>query len=256
MRGRIYALVAVALAALLLSGCGLSTTVSAIQDEPEATSTSPSSTQPAVEGHWCGIELRCKLQDSSELAGFYAKAVAAAEQFRVHTYAHMPEANWYYGERFEGACQPNTEGSGRALYCTRDDTIFVQQDMAWELYQAYPISPLVLVGHELGHHIQWAWMRHYGIRWETRNVLRLEKQADCITGAFLGWLQGVDSQFASANEFDQALAVIAELGSGKSSDDATRTHGVPTERVYDMEIGFSDGLEPGCNQFSPPRVYN
>src|SRR4051812_31270538 len=163
------------------------------------------------------------------------------------------------GETHQSACGP--AGANAAFYCPTDDTIYVAQEFAAELWsgvaQGLPgeragyghaagdFGVAYVVAHEYAHNVQ----HELGIIERTTGPTAepIELQADCLAGAWgnsvyrRGLLDPGDVQEA----INTALAVgDFELGSAQH-------HGTPQQRREAWLLGFEGGNPSACGRYVP-----
>ena len=192
----------------------------------------------------------------------------------------------YWVTQMDGYVQPQVAlfeqsvptGCGQAssavgpFYCPPDETIYLDTSFFALLEQQLggsddPLAQLYIVGHEWGHHIQ-------NITGQMNNLdlqdtgpdsdgVRLELQADCYAGAWIGDLEDqtdadgtryvepiTQQQLAEALEAAEAVGDdhIQESTSGQVQPE-TWTHGSSAQRQRWFEIGHSGGPQ-SCDTFS------
>lgn len=164
------------------------------------------------------------------------------------------------GERVPTGCDVVADDSA-AFYCTRDDTIYVAQRFAAELFQgiksdlpgqragygraAGDFGVAYVVAHEYAHNLQHE-LDLYTLRPQIGSK-PFELQADCLAGAWgnsvyqEGLLQPGDVQEA----IDTASAV------GDFDFTGPDHHGTPQERRAAWELGFRSGDPNRCARYVP-----
>ncbi|GAB2978563.1 KPN_02809 family neutral zinc metallopeptidase [Frigoribacterium salinisoli] len=170
-------------------------------------------------------------------------------------------------------CGGATSATG-PFYCPPDQALYVDTDFFDQLRQQYgatagPLAQLYVVGHEWGHHVQqltgaFARADRSGTG-PTSDSVRLEVQADCYAGAWLGAasslkdVEGVtflepitDAQITDA--LDAAATVgddrIQEASGGEVDSDSW-THGSAEQRQRWFTQGFEQGAT-ACDTFAVP----
>ncbi len=142
----------------------------------------------------------------------------------------------------DGAPEPYT--SADHSYCATDRAVYTGQDALWALYNGIGLAaPAIAYAHEWGHHVQ-TFMQVPEPETAAENTL-LEKQADCIAGA---WAQHA-AQAGRLNypaDLGDLNAVMAAVAPPAPGDDVIP---VP-ERVAAFQLGYTGGL-PACNSFFP-----
>ena len=167
------------------------------------------------------------------------------------------------GQTAASACgdESGTLGDSAAAYCPGDDTIYISQQFASDIYsgaldQALPgssqgygrtmgdFSVAYIVAHEYGHEIQdeLGVMQNYGQQLPT---MAFELQADCYAGTWANSayrenrLEDGDVQEA----LDAALAV-GDFDTGNPSH-----HGTPEQREQAWKSGFQTGDPSACADY-------
>jgi hypothetical protein len=166
---------------------------------------------------------------------------------RLYGVENRPSMLWYVAAGITGqtACV-DTYDSKIYAYCPADRSIYVGQDMLWELYSGLgDAAPAAGFAHEWGHHVQ-TLMGVPPARTPAETIPR-ENQADCIAGAWV-----YEAETNGFMEYPDDLAdlealVIAIAG---AEGDPERAHGTVEERAASLEYGYNYGLI-GCNEFFP-----
>ena len=125
-------------------------------------------------------------------------------------------------------------------YCPTDNADYIGQNILWDSYRQYgAVGPISGLAHEYGHFLQSVMLvPNPGSADET---IRNEDQADCFSGAFIGFLG------ASPNDVD---AVERYLTATASFEAPGRDHGTAGERIDSFRQGYTGGL-PACSRFFP-----
>jgi hypothetical protein len=127
-------------------------------------------------------------------------------------------------------------------YCLTDNTVYLGQNTLWDTYRQYGAAgPISGIAHEYGHFLQ-SVMKVPNPRSAT-DTIRNEDQADCFSGAFLGYLHD-RGETGYPNSVERYLTATA------SADAPGRDHGTADERVESFQLGFRGAL-PACNGFYP-----
>jgi predicted metalloprotease len=167
------------------------------------------------------------------------------------------------GQTAASACgdENGTLGDSAAAYCAADDTIYISQKFATDIYngaldQALPgssqgygrtigdFSVAYIVAHEYGHEVQdeLGLFQNYGQQLPT---MAFELQADCYAGTWANSayrenrLEGGDVQEA----LDAALAV------GDFDTTNAGHHGTPEQREQAWKSGFQSGEPSACSDY-------
>jgi uncharacterized protein len=148
-----------------------------------------------------------------------------------------------------------------ALYCSADDTIYMGQQFAADLYEgvlrglpgeaagfgraAGDFAVAYVLAHEYGHNLQ----QELGI-FDNRvgpTARPFELQADCLAGA---WAYSVyadgDLQTGDLQEATSAALAVGDFDVGNAQH-----HGTPTERRDALLAGFESGDPSACRRYVP-----
>lgn len=183
----------------------------------------------------------------ADMEDFYDEIVAWIDEFSQATYESMSRPSYDYvehGTTAGTACDVVLDSTAYA-YCSLDNTVYVGQDQLWSFYTSLGDAAAALgIAHEWGHHVQWV----AGITPTDRTgLIAVENQADCIAGAWIGYLdrQGrLESD--DVGDINAILQVIA------AAEDDGRDHGTLAERTAALQQGADNGMT-GCNEFFPDR---
>jgi predicted metalloprotease len=182
---------------------------------------------------------------------------------------------WLFSDATTTACGSATSASG-PFYCPPDMALYVDTAFFDQLRSQYgatggPLAQMYVVGHEWGHHIQQlsgAFDR--ADRTDTgpgSDTIRLEVQADCYAGAWVGaastvvddtgttFLEPV-TQAQVADALNAAAAVgddRIQAASGSGVDSDTWTHGSAEQRQRWFEAGRTGGAT-ACDTFAVPTA--
>ena len=130
-------------------------------------------------------------------------------------------------------------------YCPTDNAIYVGQNTLWDSYRRYQsLGPLSGLAHEYGHFLQS--VLQVPLPRNATDTIRNENQADCFSGAFVGYLRdrGAISTPADITSVQQYLTATASV------EAPGRDHGTARERVESFEWGYTGGLA-ACSPFYP-----
>jgi hypothetical protein len=198
--------------------------------------------------------LRGCFTSSSQMVTYYEFVLPFIDAFFQQTWPRLPlPAHVYFlpaGSRLRQACGDPASGTNLANdtsyeFCPADNNVYIGERLAFALYQqAGDVAPAVGLAHELGHHIQ----SLAGVPVPQTNAQTRvhENQADCVSGAFLGyandhrWLQQSDVPV-----LQKYLELIAS-----SENDPNRTHGDFAERGAALRQGGEQGIK-SCDSFYP-----
>ena len=184
---------------------------------------------------------------------------------RVFTAARLPEPRVGYSWVAPGAitltgCGPPAD-DGVALYCPADDTIYVGQRFAADLYAgvlhelpgekagfghaAGDFAVAYVVAHEYAHNLQ----QELGIfdNSVTPNARPFELQADCMAGvwAYSVFAKG-DLEPGDIDEATDAALAVGDFDVGNRQH-----HGTPEERRDALLSGFDSGDPSVCRRYLP-----
>ena len=170
-------------------------------------------------------------------------------------------------------CGGATSATG-PFYCPPDQALYVDTDFFDQLRQQYgatagPLAQLYVVGHEWGHHVQQltgalARADRSGTG-PTSDSVRLEVQADCYAGAWLGAASSIQDvegvtflEPITDAQITDALNAAATVGddriqqaSGGDVDSDSWTHGSAEQRQRWFTQGFEQGAT-ACDTFAVP----
>src|SRR3954454_10754994 len=164
------------------------------------------------------------------------------------------------GQTAASACgdDSGTLGDNAAAYCPNDDTIYISETFASEIYdgaldQALPgssqgygktvgdFSVAYIVAHEYGHQVQTelGLFDRYGGRLPT---MAFELQADCYAGT---WAKSADRE-NRLDSGDVQEALDAALAVGDFDTANPGHHGTPEQRKEAWTAGFEAGRPSAC----------
>jgi predicted metalloprotease len=180
-----------------------------------------------------------------QMSDFYDEITVWIGEFSKATYPDMSAPSYVYvpsGTTVLSACDVLMDPSAYA-YCSRDDRVYVGQDQLWAFYSKQGDAAAALgIAHEWGHHVQ----QVLGIAPAGRNgVIALENQADCIAGAWVGYINGLGR--LERDDLKDINAILKVVG---AAEGAGRDHGTLSERTAAVQAGFASGMT-GCNSFFP-----
>ena len=177
--------------------------------------------------------------------------------------ATRPTVHVYSGSG-QSACGKLSPGN--AYYCSADQQIYYAQD----IYTLMPqfkndtILPLEVVAHEFGHGIQGmtgilrsegAWENQFEEDGDQSNAMlisrRLEFQADCFAGQFIGAVS--QSIGLTEEQYETLLGIGIALGDDTLTGDPNYVgdHGRGYNRQGWMMTGYKNGPIGTCNSFDP-----
>jgi predicted metalloprotease len=133
------------------------------------------------------------------------------------------------------------------FFCGIDRKVYIGQDAVWVLYHYVgDVAPAVGLAHEFGHFVQYR--THVPNPFNSTTEVNHENQADCISGAWLGyadkkgWLERED-----AGSLEKYVKVIADA---EKSIKTFPTHGTASQRTESILLGYKKGIY-ACNQYYP-----
>ncbi|WP_043672875.1 neutral zinc metallopeptidase [Clavibacter michiganensis] len=229
----------------------------------------------AIEGCRTGAEANASVE---------CRMAGAADSLDTYWTTAAPEAGVadYVSPGFSLFDAATSTGCGEAssatgpFYCPPDQRLFVDTTFFDELRTRFgasggPLAQMYVVGHEWGHHIQQlsgAFDRadRTGTG-PTSDSVRLEVQADCYAGAWVGAASGIRDDAGTAflepvspAEVRDALDAAAAVGddriqaaSGGEVDPHTWTHGSAEQRQRWFEAGRAGG-PTACDTFAVPAA--
>lgn len=179
------------------------------------------------------------------------------QQPRV-SYAWIPA-----GQTAASACgdESGTLGDSAAAYCPGDDTIYISQKFATDIYdgtldhalpgssQGYgrtagDFAVAYIVAHEYGHQVQdeLGLFEKYGQQVPT---MAFELQADCYAGT---WAHSASAQHRLEDgDVQEALDAALAVGDFDASNPAH--HGTPEQREAAWRTGFDSGDPSTCSRY-------
>jgi len=186
----------------------------------------------------------------------------------VFAEADLPEPRVTYswipaGQTAASVCGDESGGLGdsAAAYCPGDDTIYISEKFATDIYegaldQALPGSSqgygrtvgdfavAYIVAHEYGHQIQdeLGLFERYGSELPTA---AFELQADCYAGTWAK--RAADEGRLEDGDVQEALDAALAVGDFDASNPAH--HGTPEERAQAWNSGFESGDPSSCAEF-------
>jgi predicted metalloprotease len=167
------------------------------------------------------------------------------------------------GQTAPSACGDDngTLGDSAAAYCAADDTLYISQKFATDIYngaldQALPgssqgygrtigdFSVAYIVAHEYGHEVQdeLGLFQNYGQQLPT---MAFELQADCYAGT---WANSAYQQ-NRLEDGDVQEALDAALAVGDFDNSNPGHHGTPEQRKEAWNSGFETGDPSACGNY-------
>src|SRR3954452_14203408 len=171
------------------------------------------------------------------------------------------------GQTAASACgdEDGELGDSAAAYCQADDTIYISQELASNVFDGALDSQLpgssqgygdtsgdfavaYIVAHEYGHQVQseLGLYDKYGSQLPT---MAFELQADCYAGT---WAKDANDR-GELDDGDVDEAVNAALAVGDFDTSNPGHHGTPEQREQAWTTGFQEGDPSSCDQFLDPN---
>ena len=171
------------------------------------------------------------------------------------SYAWIPE-----GRTAASACDDGSGamGDSAAAYCPGDDTIYISEKFATDIYNGTLDSALpgssqgygrtygdfavaYIVAHEYGHQIQ----KELGVFDQGLPTMAFELQADCYAGS---WAKSAyDEDRLEDGDIQEALDAALAVGDFDTS--APGHHGTPEQREEAWTAGFEAGDPSACSSY-------
>ncbi len=180
-----------------------------------------------------------------------------------------------FTDQTDTGCGGATSAVG-PFYCPPDETIYLDTDFYDELVSRFGANPgalaqMYVVAHEWGHHIQNITGIMNGLDLQdtgpTSDTVRLEVQADCFAGAWVGAASTIKDENGvtfleplTQQQIDDALSAAAAVGDDRIQEQAqgqvtpeTWTHGSSEMRQRWFSTGFEGGPN-ACNTFDVSQL--
>jgi predicted metalloprotease len=189
-----------------------------------------------------------------DIDGYWTKTLKAND---------LPEPRVSYfwvppGQTVNTACAP--AGADAAFYCPSDDTIYVSQEFAADLYRgvlrglpgqnagygraAGDFGVAYVLAHEYAHNLQ----QEFGVfSRPSASAEPFELQADCLAGS---WGNSVYEQ-GHLQEGDIEEAINTALAVGDFDVSNAQHHGTPEQRRAAWLLGFESGEPARCDRYVP-----
>jgi predicted metalloprotease len=189
-----------------------------------------------------------------DIDGYWTKTLKAND---------LPEPRVSYfwvppGRTVNTACAP--AGADAAFYCPSDDTIYVSQEFAADLYRgvlrglpgqnagygraAGDFGVAYVLAHEYAHNLQ----QEFGVFSRPSETAEpFELQADCLAGS---WGNSVYEQ-GHLQEGDIEEAINTALAVGDFDVSNAQHHGTPEQRRAAWLLGFEGGNPSACDRYVP-----
>jgi predicted metalloprotease len=266
-------LLAGAVLLLALAGVGLHLASAKAADPAPTGTTSPFTSTPSrstAENLILGSKDSTQPANMDEFLTAVTKDVDAYWT-KVFADSGLPEPRVGYqwipaGQTAASACgdETGTLGDSAAAYCPGDDTIYISQRFATDVYtgaldQALPgssqgygrtvgdFSVAYIVAHEYGHEVQdeLGLFQKYGQQLPT---MAFELQADCYAGT---WAKSAyDENRLEDGDVQEALDAALAVGDFDASNPSH--HGTPEQREQAWNTGFERGDPSACSAYLDP----
>jgi predicted metalloprotease len=212
-------------------------------------------------------------------ANLDCRLTAAADSLDTYWAAELPSTGVAY--RAPGVFlfdAETTTGCGAAtsatgpFYCPADESVYIDPTFYEELRTRYgssggPLAEMYVIAHEWGHHIQNVSGTMQGLDQQdtgpTSDSVRLEVQADCLAGAWVGAASEVRDDSGTAflepvttAQIADALSAASAVGDDRIQESATGrvnpeswTHGSSEQRQKWFTTGLNGG-PAACDTFA------
>jgi len=222
-----------------------------------------------------GTDLITSGSQNSErtIDGFMTEAIQLIDSYWVATFARsgLPEPtvsyNWIPpGQQVQTSCTrdgaPEIAGDYSMFYCPQDDTIYVGQVVAAEIYDGLAGNLLPgersgfghglgdfgvahVLAHEYGHNVQFEAGYTNQPNAQILPTKAFELHADCLAG---NWANSAYHEGRlEAGDIEEAISTV--LATGDFDFQEPSHHGTPDERTAAWKVGYSRGMPNDCNQF-------
>ena len=208
--------------------------------------------------------------EGREIDAFLTRILKSVDEYWTTTLRanNIPEPRVRYawvppGAVLEGACGPADDRA--AFYCPTDDTIYVAQQFAADLWDgvaeglpgqsagvgraAGDFGVAYVLAHEYAHNLQ----EEFGVFSRPSPTAEpFELQADCFAGA---WGNSVYRQ-GGLQPGDVEEAINTALAVGDFDESNAQHHGTPEERREAWLLGFEGGDPSACDRYIADREWS
>ena len=241
------AVAALIAAAAVAAGCGSQnhTEADPVDIEQEVRPAETATRPPTAPASTTAATMPEFLDDVLGLVHGYWSETFAAAGLDAPTVGHVWVAP---GQQLESACGPVTDQD--AAYCPADDTMYIGQQFAFDLWSGTTPSNgsgvaigdfglAEVVAHEYGHNVQ----HELGLDdTEGGPVKPVELQADCLAGL---WANSAYRRgLLERGDLEEALDTIRSVGDFNYAD--PQHHGTPEERLTAWLAGYESGDPSTC----------
>jgi uncharacterized protein len=205
--------------------------------------------------------------ESSAIDTYLTEVIRSVDRYWTRTLTESglrePRVGYVWvepGRRVATACQAVADENA-AFYCTGDDTIYLSQELASQLWDgisgAFPgeragygravgdVGLAYIVAHEYAHNVQHE-LGFYSLNPNT-GAKPFELQADCMAGL---WANSVQRE-GRLKEGDVQEAMSTALAAGDFDYTNMQHHGTPQERRDAWLLGFESGDPARCQDLMP-----
>jgi hypothetical protein len=131
-------------------------------------------------------------------------------------------------------------------YCPMDQTVYLGEEVVWGFYEFNgDVAAMFGIVHEFAHHIQLV-AGVFSLPLDQATAIANENQADCIAGAWLGYMATL-GHLELPDDMRDVEGVINAVASAEGPE---RDHGTYEERRAAVDLGYNGGLV-ACNSFFP-----
>ena len=186
---------------------------------------------------------------------------------------YQPTTLVAYSQAYQSGCGAAQSAMG-PFYCPTDKKIYLDTDFFNELSQRFQapgdFAQAYVIAHEVGHHVQ----DLQGTLDQAHNAqarageadgnaiqVKVELQADCLSGMWTNLEQKKRPNFLEAGDIDAALTTASAIGDDTLQRQATGrvvpdsfTHGSAAQRKQWFMTGYQQGNLNACNTFAPGAV--
>jgi uncharacterized protein len=149
---------------------------------------------------------------------------------QVDTTRSNPKVRWNVQN---GTSSPCGRIAG-TLYCTRNNTIYITQQHIRMAYKYGDAALAYILAHEYAHAAQTA----SGFR--TKNITKIELQADCLAGFYMGAMPNVTFD---QKDIEEIAAIAYQVGDYEFNN--RQHHGTPQQRAQAVLLGFQASQQNG-----------
>jgi uncharacterized protein len=139
-----------------------------------------------------------------------------------------PKVRWNVPNGVNSPCG-RVSGS---LYCTRNNTIYITQQHIQMAYQYGDAALAYILSHEYAHAAQTIG------RFRPNNITKIELQADCLSGFYMGAMPNVTF---NQQDIDEIASIAYQVGDYEFNN--RQHHGTPQQRSQAVLLGFAASQE-------------